>query len=143
MLVRVTEAHQNETSKPGAEAISTGRRRARNAMGTQAIACCVTSDKKERTMTAFRSLSILLLLILSCSLETACLVPIAAAEETPKNMLAAQIRSQGIACERPERALRDVKRSRPDHDVWILTCENATYRISRYPDLAAKVERIR
>lgn len=34
-------------------------------------------------------------------------------------------------------------RSRPDHDVWILTCENAIYRVSRYPDRAANIERLR
>jgi hypothetical protein len=95
-------------------------------------------------MTLCRSLLILLPLTLACPLEEVCFVSIAsAAEETPKAILAAQIRTQGFACERPERAVRDVKRSRPDHDVWILTCENATYRISRYPDLAAKIERIR
>jgi hypothetical protein len=95
-------------------------------------------------MTVCRSLLILLVPILAGPLEQARFAPIAsAAAETPMNMLAAQIRSQGIACERPKRASRDVKRSGPDHDVWILTCENATYRISRYPDLAAKVERIR
>jgi hypothetical protein len=95
-------------------------------------------------MTVCRFPLILLVLILAGSLEQARFAPIAsAAAETPMNMLAAQIRSQGFACERPERASRDVKQSGPDHDVWILTCENATYRISRYPDLAAKVERIR
>lgn len=66
-----------------------------------------------------------------------------AAVDTPKEMLAAQIRSQGIVCDTPKRAVRDAKRSRPDHEVWVLTCENATYRVSRYPDLAAKVERLR
>ena len=66
-----------------------------------------------------------------------------AAGESPKDVLAAQIRSQGIACESPKQAVRDAKRSKPDHDVWILACENATYRVSRYPDLAAKVERLR
>jgi hypothetical protein len=66
-----------------------------------------------------------------------------AAEETPKDMLAAQIRTQGVLCDNPKRAVRDAKRSKPDHEVWTLTCENATYRVSRYPDLAAKVERLR
>lgn len=66
-----------------------------------------------------------------------------AAGVPPKDMLAAQIRSQGVPCDKPQRAVRDAKRSRPDYDVWILTCENATYRIGRYPDLAAKIERIR
>jgi hypothetical protein len=67
----------------------------------------------------------------------------AVAQESIKDVLAAQIRSQGFACDKPARAVRDAKRSKPDHDVWVLTCENATYRISRYPDLAAKVERLR
>ena len=66
-----------------------------------------------------------------------------AAEETPQGMLAAQIRMQGFACDKPLSAVRDAKRSKPDHSVWILKCENATYRISRVPDMAAKVERLR
>jgi hypothetical protein len=66
-----------------------------------------------------------------------------AAGETPKDMLAAQIRSQGITCDRPLRATRDAKRSGPDHEVWILKCDNATYRVARYPDMAAKVEQLR
>ena len=66
-----------------------------------------------------------------------------AVAETVKGMLAAQVRTQGIVCDKPQRAVRDAKRSKPDHDVWILTCENATYRISRYPDLGAKVVRLR
>jgi len=71
------------------------------------------------------------------------LSPANAAGETPKDMLAAQIRSQGIACDQPLRATRDAKQSGPDHEVWILKCHNATYRIARYPDMAAKVEQLR
>ena len=55
-------------------------------------------------------------------------------------MLAAQIRMQGFACDKPENAVKDVRRSKPDHAVWVLKCGNATYRISRVPDMAAKVE---
>jgi hypothetical protein len=65
------------------------------------------------------------------------------AEETPRNMLAAQIRTQGFACDKPLGAKRDAKRSKPDHAVWLLKCSNATYRISRAPDMAAKVETLR
>ncbi len=75
--------------------------------------------------------------------ETHLLPTALAAGETPKDVLAAQIRTQGFACDKPQRATRDAKQSRPDHDVWVLKCENATYRISRYPDLAAKVELVR
>jgi len=65
-----------------------------------------------------------------------------AAEETVKDMIAAQIRTQGFVCNSPQRAVRDAKLSKPNHDVWVLTCENATYRVSRYPDMAAKVEQL-
>ena len=63
--------------------------------------------------------------------------------QTAKSELAAQIRSQGFACDKPQKATRDVKLSKPDYDVWVLTCKNATYRIGRYPDLTAKVEKLK
>ncbi|MCP3380779.1 MULTISPECIES: hypothetical protein [unclassified Bradyrhizobium] len=66
-----------------------------------------------------------------------------AAEETPKDELAAQIRIQGFACDQPLRATRDAKRSRPDHAVWVLKCSNATYRVGRAPDMAANVQRLK
>jgi ABC-type transport system involved in cytochrome bd biosynthesis fused ATPase/permease subunit len=94
-------------------------------------------------MSAPRYFAILLFLVLAImALECFELIARAAAE-TVKDMLAAQVRSQGIVCDKPLQAMRDAKRSKPDHDVWILTCENATYRVSRYPDLAAKIERVR
>ena len=63
--------------------------------------------------------------------------------QTIANVLAAQIRTQGFACDEPQKATRDAKLSKPDYDVWVLTCKNATYRIGRYPDLAAKVEKLK
>jgi hypothetical protein len=66
-----------------------------------------------------------------------------APEEAPQTMLAAQIRTQGFACDKPLSATRDAKRSKPDHAVWVLKCSNATYRVSRAPDMAAKVEPLR
>jgi|HubBroStandDraft_6_1064221.scaffolds.fasta_scaffold1259044_1 hypothetical protein len=66
-----------------------------------------------------------------------------AADETPWDMLAAQIRMQGVACDKPLSAARDAKRSKPDHEVWVLKCSNATYRIGRFPDMAAQVEQLR
>jgi hypothetical protein len=63
--------------------------------------------------------------------------------ETPQSILAVQVRIQGFTCDKPLGAVRDRKRSRPDHDVWVLRCSNATYRVSRVPDLAAKVEPLR
>ncbi len=60
--------------------------------------------------------------------------------ETPQGILAVQVRTQGFACDKPLDAKLDKSRSRPDHDVWVLRCSNATYRISRVPDMAAKIE---
>ncbi len=58
-------------------------------------------------------------------------------------MLAAQIRAQGFACDKSLGARRDAKLSRPDYGVWILKCSNAIYRVSRFPDMTAKVEPLR
>lgn len=65
-----------------------------------------------------------------------------AAGESPRDVLAAQIRMQGVACDRPLSAVRDARRSRPDYAVWVLKCSNAIYRISRAPDMAAKIEQL-
>jgi hypothetical protein len=62
--------------------------------------------------------------------------------ETVRSMLAAQIRTQGFACDKPLKATRDAKLSRPNYAVWVLKCENATYRIGRYPNLEANVEKL-
>lgn len=60
--------------------------------------------------------------------------------ETLQGMLAAQIRPQGFTCEKPLAAKKNTKLSRPDRDVWVLHCSNAKYRITRVPDMVAKVE---
>jgi len=66
-----------------------------------------------------------------------------AADDAVRDMLAAQIRSQGVVCDQPKSAVRDAKRSRPDYEVWVLQCSNATYRVSRYPDMAAQVQKLK
>lgn len=64
--------------------------------------------------------------------------PVAA--ETLQSMLAAQIRRQGFSCDTPLSAMSDIKRSRPDRGVWVLRCSNASYQITRAPDMAATVK---
>src|ERR1700753_4074432 len=66
-------------------------------------------------------------------------IPHATAQDIT-NGIAAQIRTQRYICEPPQQSVRDAKLSGPDHDVWTVKCENATYRYSRYPDMAAKIE---
>lgn len=62
------------------------------------------------------------------------------AQETPVAIIAAQIRQQGFTCEEPRRAERDVQASRPNEVVWMLICENTTYRVTLIPNMAARVE---
>jgi hypothetical protein len=63
-----------------------------------------------------------------------------AAEEMPAEAIAAQIRRQGYRCEGSPNAERDAERSMPGEAVWVLKCENATYRIRLVPNMAAQVE---
>ena len=66
--------------------------------------------------------------------------PAHTAAERPQDELAAQVHLQGFTCDKALGATRDRKQSRPDYAVWVLKCTNATYRIGRAPDMAAKVE---
>jgi hypothetical protein len=68
---------------------------------------------------------------------------VAAHAQKPQDELAAQVRIQGFACDKAQGATRDKKRSKPDYAVWVLKCSNATYRVSRAPDMAAKIEPLR
>ena len=71
-------------------------------------------------------------------------VPFAAyaAEEMPAEVIAAQIRRQGYRCDGSLNAERDAERSKPHEAVWVLKCENATYRIRIVPNMAAQVEQL-
>ncbi len=42
----------------------------------------------------------------------------------------------------PQSADQDMQASKPDEAVWIIRCEDATYRVRLVPDMAAAVERI-
>ncbi len=57
-------------------------------------------------------------------------------------IIAAQIRKQGFACEKPARAERQSQRSKPNETVWVLKCGNATYRVRLVPKMAADIERV-
>ncbi|MEE8253231.1 MAG: hypothetical protein V3R17_04790, partial [Hyphomicrobium sp.] len=62
--------------------------------------------------------------------------------ETPAEIIAVQIRKQGYTCGKAEKAERDVEASKPNVPVWILTCDNARYRVHVLGALADKVERL-
>jgi hypothetical protein len=65
------------------------------------------------------------------------------AQEIPDSkIIADQVRDQGYACNKSLTVERDPTYSRPDEPVWILKCDNATYRVRLVPGMAAKVERL-
>ena len=65
------------------------------------------------------------------------------AQETPPSKIVAdQVRGQGYACSEARSVERDPTYSRPDEPVWILKCDNASYRVRLVPGMAAKVERL-
>jgi len=61
--------------------------------------------------------------------------------ESPKDVIAAQVRLQGHPCDSPLKAARDRENSKPDVAAWVLECRNATYRVRLIPHKAAIIER--
>jgi hypothetical protein len=57
--------------------------------------------------------------------------------------VAAQVRAQGYRCDQPVTAKEDVKLSKPDSAVWILKCNQVTFRVRLYPDMAAYVKKLK
>jgi len=68
------------------------------------------------------------------------ILPAQAADEMPAEIIAVQIREQGYACSNALSATRE--HPALDDAVWILKCDNASYRVRLIPDMAAKVERL-
>ncbi len=66
----------------------------------------------------------------------------AADDEVPADIIAVQIRKQGFPCTNPQSAKRDPQASKPDAPVWILTCDNATYRVRLVGNMADHVEKM-
>jgi hypothetical protein len=60
-------------------------------------------------------------------------------ESVDVTVVADQVRSQGFECDNPRFAERIAAESAPEEPVYLLTCENATYRVQLVPDQAARV----
>jgi hypothetical protein len=65
-----------------------------------------------------------------------------AEEIPPAQIIADQVRDQGFPCNKAPTVERDPTYSRPDEPVWILKCDNATYRVRLIPGMAADVVRL-
>lgn len=76
----------------------------------------------------------------ACAVAGVLLAAPSAAEEAPAEIIAAQVRQQGYACETALSAQRNRKASKPNETVWTLRCSNGTYRVRLVPDMAASVE---
>lgn len=81
----------------------------------------------------------------SCALCLALLLsePATAQQESPHEILAATVRTQGFPCDRAVSAERDPASTSSDEAAWILRCDNATYRVKLIPHQAAHIDRIR
>jgi hypothetical protein len=55
-------------------------------------------------------------------------------------LVAVQVRNQGLACAEPVSAKRDP--TADDDAVWTLTCADARYRVRLIPDQAAEVQKL-
>jgi hypothetical protein len=57
-----------------------------------------------------------------------------------EDVVATQLRAQGIPCTAPSRAEKDKLDSRPDEMTWIISCKEATYKVTLIPHVGAKVD---
>jgi hypothetical protein len=64
------------------------------------------------------------------------------AQGGPTDIIATKIRGQGYACDSPQSAERDATASTANEVVWMLRCQNASYRVTLIPNMAAKVEKV-
>jgi hypothetical protein len=64
------------------------------------------------------------------------------AQGGPTDIIAAKIRGQGYTCDSPQSAERDATASTANEVVWTLQCQNASYRVTLIPNMAAKVEKV-
>lgn len=67
---------------------------------------------------------------------------VAAAQESPKTVVAAAVRQAGYLCNQPKSVKADSKRSTPDQRAWIIRCEKGSYRVKFKSDTGAAVEPI-
>ena len=69
--------------------------------------------------------------------------PRAAEPVRPAELIAAQIRARGYACEQAQNAELDRAASKPNEKVWTLQCNNGTYRVRIIPNMAVQVEQVK
>lgn len=56
------------------------------------------------------------------------------------DIVASQVRKQGFPCNSPVSAERNPQQSKPHGMVWMLRCQNTTYRVQLIPARPAQIE---
>jgi hypothetical protein len=69
--------------------------------------------------------------------------PMAAAQDSPKTIVAAAVRDAGYTCKEPRSVKPDAQASSSDEKAWIIQCETANYRVKFMGDKGAKIEVLR
>jgi hypothetical protein len=59
--------------------------------------------------------------------------------EEVAEVVAAQLRRQGVACSKPKDALPDLTNSMPHEKAWVLRCDEASYRVTLIPRRRARI----
>lgn len=62
-----------------------------------------------------------------------------ATEPLDADIIAAQLRRQGVACTTPRSATQDTDSSTPHETVWKLDCDEASYLVTLVPHLGARI----
>ena len=62
-----------------------------------------------------------------------------ATEAENAEVIAAQVRRQGVACTKPRNATQDTDNSVPHEAVWTLHCDEASYLVKLVPHLGAHI----
>ena len=73
-----------------------------------------------------------------------CLSPLAAAAQDrnlPVDVIAIQIRHQGLECRNPISAERIDEQSRPDQPLYRINCNGESYRVRLIPHRAAEISK--
>lgn len=55
-------------------------------------------------------------------------------------IVAIQLRAQGIPCTKPSNVIKDLVETSRDEMTWIITCQEATYRVKLIPHIGSKVD---
>ena len=80
------------------------------------------------------------LALLSVSVTLTALPSALVADTSTSSIVATEIRQAGYACDAPKNPVRDAAASKPGRVVWIIQCQQGTYRVTLNQDGTAQVE---